>query len=324
VHSEIGDIVDGTTIVAHSTATDYINVGSVGSTTVQPYSMKTCVEEDLENITTQTSNTVYLVTDDTTIEDMLEWKTNITTGDEVVFMSTCSSSDGVGNNIQDNYYFLGARSEREIKPDGHVMLQKYTEAGVYEINAANYNDLYLPNGIPLDPSTNQPLSGYIKLIVEVTGQTQGTVAFRQTLQGGSATFVRTGVKTVNSQGDVVAIMDTDDWCQVVTNDMMDNILNEATADYIKLCDDIPKDLDLPVGTIMTCHIGQDGRPKYINGSLTELYGNFTGASQEYYPEYLSTIGKGSNPTKVPGTWGVRGLCGQDSDGNWYILVQRVE
>jgi hypothetical protein len=254
-----------------------------------------------------------LVTDDTTIEDMVAWKTNITTGDEVVFMSTCASGDGAGNNIQDNYYYLGARSDRKVELIQKFSLDAYADPGVYEISPYHYIELHLPDYMP------KPSSDYMKLIVEITGQTVGSTAFRQTLQGGDATSVRTGIK----RSDGTITFDTD-WKRVVTNDMMDNILNDATADCVRLCDSVPKNLDLPIGTIMTCHIGTDGRPKPMNGSLTGLYGNFTGANQEYYPEYLSTTGKGSNPTKVPGTWGIRGLCGQDNDGNWYILVQRVK
>ena len=183
IKEEFDDIKDGTTVVAHASNADYINIKNVEDDVTKPCSIQTCTAGTLESITYSLTDTIYVVTDDTSIEDMTEmvedciasvedlvdWKTAVDEGTTPVERSY---ADSEGTNIRSNYYILDMKSENIITGGD---LNNYVDPGVYVID-----ELAAHNGDIENLCGSFGNYSDIKLIVEINEQ--GLRYVRQTLR----------------------------------------------------------------------------------------------------------------------------------------------
>lgn len=87
IDNEINKLTSGTTVAKNATNavnSDYINIRSIEDNVVKPYSIKTCTTDSLENMTEPLSDSIYIVTDDTAVEDLVDWKAGVEDGTVVV------------------------------------------------------------------------------------------------------------------------------------------------------------------------------------------------------------------------------------------------
>ena len=82
------DIKDGATLVAHANNSDHINITNVEDDIISPYSMKICTTNTLKNMTDPLSDAIYMVTDDTTVDDLVDWKNGVESGSKYIKNAT--------------------------------------------------------------------------------------------------------------------------------------------------------------------------------------------------------------------------------------------
>lgn len=352
IKERFDDIKDGTIIVGHANSTDYINIKNVEYGVIKPYDIKTCTTASLENMTEPLSDSVYIITDDTTVEDIANWKAGVETGKTAVPKAETADKaimDSEGVWIRDSYYCLGTGS-RKLNGDGvlHPInnLNAVIHGGVYYIDC-KYKDQMsnLPNEVSMGNVD------YARLIVEATDQEDSegntNTHIRQTIHchmtssdnslAEFTTTMRAG--TIDVNGNRVwtpwdsMLMTSKATELTVSRAIGDEKGNNIAENYSQksqfIINKTNKTVTASIGSICTLWC----KSSDVYDKIVQLGSNFT--SNSLYIAYNTTLDKldsfantiqSGNQYTLVGTWKLCGLSGTyntgTTDGNLYI-IQRV-
>lgn len=333
---EITKIEDGTTIAAHSGVADSINVENIDDKKVKPYSIKTCTTEALENIEDQSSDAMYMLTDDTTIEDLEKdvgylnaWKEQMTPPEDkpswwvnkavwaeeaytYPFINVADYDDNEYYNNLDNYQ----NTMRFYFPEGRTYSNMPGNCinGWLEVFASSNN------GEVVDQMFYRHGSVSTDSVGAYAGGTYFEIYTRSRLKpAGSDDFVWTEWTRLMTEKDVVeesfhaGTADSATNATNATNAINDSDGKKISTTYAKLSDSISGYKTFSIGTIVTVS-NKSGNLLQI---LKKIQIKYT-QSETYNYFYYNTTKLNETDIEVDGTWLVLGMCNTD-----IYLIQRI-
>lgn len=131
VNEEIDNIEDGTTIVSHASAADSININNINMGAIKPYDIKICEHDYVDNSTDKVSDAIYIITNDTTVDDLVDWKNGVDSGEVIVPKSQYSDNTSTADYaVYAEVASAADLADEAIKADHAITADNYSEDGL--------------------------------------------------------------------------------------------------------------------------------------------------------------------------------------------------